>query len=113
MNFNRRIFFSLTADPHLSPQQNELKWGIVDKVRSLGYCAEIFTSPPRRKVRGMASRLGWGFEACERVMRRCCGHVLVGMPRWPVMIGDRNSFLATEFCHYEAAVSYTLKLPTL
>jgi hypothetical protein len=111
MAFNRRIFFSLTADPHLTPQQNELKWGIVNKITGLGYSPEIFTAPPERRIKGMASRLGWGFDACKKVMRRCCGHVLVGMPRWPVT--DSSTFLATEFCHYEGAVSHTLDLPTL
>lgn len=113
MTFDRRIFFSLTADPHLTPEQNELKWALVKKVTDLGYGAEIFTPPPERRIRGKASRLGWGFEACEKVIRRCCGHVVVGMPRWQIKDHDDESFLATEFCQYEAAVSHTLKLPTL
>jgi hypothetical protein len=112
-NFSRRIFFSLTADPHLTTEQNDLKWALVKKVTDLGYCAEIFTPPPERRIRGMASRLGWGFEACERVMRRCCGHVVIGMPRWQIQDEKNALFLATEFCQYEAAVSHTLKLPTL
>jgi hypothetical protein len=56
-NFSRRIFFSLTADPHLTTEQNDLKWALVKKVTDLGYCAEIFTPPPERRIRGMASRL--------------------------------------------------------
>jgi hypothetical protein len=113
MNFIRRIFFSLTADSHLTSDENELKWGIVKRITDLGYSAEIFTPPPERRIRGMASRLGWGFDSFERVMRQCCGHVLVGMPRWKISRETTQSFLPTEFCQYEGAVSYALKLPTL
>jgi Predicted nucleotide-binding protein containing TIR-like domain len=109
----RRVFFSLTADEHLTPEQNSLKWGIVDRVAALGYTPEIFTPPPERRVRGMASRLGWGFEAVERVMRRCNGHVIIGMPRWRLDEAGGTLFLPTEFCHYEGAVSYGLRLPTV
>ena len=113
MTLKRRIFFSLTADPHLTSEQNELKWGIVSKITNLGYSPEVFTAPPERRIKGMASRLGWGFDAFERVMRRCCGHAIIGMPRWQIATGTTPSYLPTEFCQYEGAVSYTLKLPTI
>jgi len=38
----RRIYVSMPADGWLSPAQNALKWGVVRRIESLGYTAEIF-----------------------------------------------------------------------
>ena len=42
MLITRRIYVSLPADPWLSPNLNELKWGIVEEIEKLGYTPEIF-----------------------------------------------------------------------
>lgn len=109
----RRVFFSMNADANLTQEQNTLKWGIVDRVIALGYIPEIFTPPPERRMRGLATRLGWSFDAVEKVMRRCSGHIIIGMPRWRISADAQETFLPTEFHHYEGAISYTLRLPTL
>lgn len=110
----RRVFVSLNADWHHSDEQNEFKWGVVDKVAELGYLPEIFTPPPGKQFRGLAVRRGWTFNDVEEVMQRCSGHLIVGMPRWQAK--DRSTHevvLPTEYHHYEGAISHRLRLPTL
>lgn len=110
----RRVFLSLNADAHHSPDQNAFKWGLVDKICELGYLPEIFTPPPGKRFRGLTARRGWTFRDAEEVMQRCSGHVLVGMPRWRAQDKyDSEVQLPTEYHHYEGALSHLLRLPTL
>ena len=110
----RRVFVSLNADWNHSAEQNAFKWGIVDKIAELGYLPEIFTPPPGKRFRGLAVRRGWTFDAVEEVMQRCSGHVILGMPRWESKgRSDEEVVLPTEYHHYEGAISYRLRLPTL
>jgi hypothetical protein len=39
----RRIYVSMPADVWLTPAQNDMKWGIVERIEQLGYAPEIFT----------------------------------------------------------------------
>jgi hypothetical protein len=39
----RRIYVSMPSDRWLAPNQNDLKWGIVEEIEQLGYTPEIFT----------------------------------------------------------------------
>jgi hypothetical protein len=41
MSISRRIYVSMPADQWLMPNQNDLKWGIVEEIESLGYKSEI------------------------------------------------------------------------
>ena len=45
LKITRRVYVSLPADPWLSPNMNDLKWGIVAEIEKLGYTPEIFTNP--------------------------------------------------------------------
>ena len=40
-------------------------------------------------------------------------YLIIGLPRWVFPTGQGTISLATEFCHYEGAVAYTLGLPML
>lgn len=107
----KRVFVSLPADQWLSKQQNKTKLAIVTAVERLGYTTEIFLDP--RGTRSLAASQAWSAIACEQVMRRCEGCVLLGFPRWR-MTGDPSQIhLPTEFNHYEGAVANTLGLPLL
>jgi len=113
----------MTADHHLPEKMGALEWGIVRRIEALGYWTEIF-GPPRHRP-GLASGLGWNFRTVDQVARRCIGGVVVGLPRWrafaPLIDEEKlkdefqvgRELLASEYCHYEAAVLRTLRIPLL
>ena len=112
VSITRRIYVSLPADPWLSKNINELKWGIVEEIEKLGYTPEIFTNPKGRP--GLASAKAWNPREADEIARRCVGAAVLGMPRWNFQ--DHNGepvLLPTEFNHYEGALARTLGLPTL
>lgn len=112
VQITRRIYVSLPADPWLPPNLNELKWGIVEEIRKLGYTPEIFSNP--RGMPGMASPKGWNPRDADEIARRCSGAAVIGMARWQFQDGQGNPvLLPTEFNHYEGALARTLGLPTL
>lgn len=107
----KRIFVSLPADQWLSKQENQTKWAVVAAVEALGYASEIFLDP-RGKTSVTASQ-AWSAAACDSIMRRCEGCVLLGFPRWRFAAAAGTAVLPTEFNHYEGAVAHTLGLPLL
>jgi hypothetical protein len=114
MPMKRRIFVSLPSDESLAdhPEQNAVKWGIVDEIVKLGYVPEIFRDS-RDEAVGEVSAAGWSAGNFDRIIRRCCGCVIIGLPRWHLFDGDKRVQLASEFTHYEGAVASSLKLPVL
>lgn len=112
MAITRRIYVSLPADPWLSANLNNLKWGLVDEIEKLGYTPEIFTNP--RGKPGLASAKAWNPSDADDIARRCAGAAIIGMPRWRFQDDQSNPvLLPTEFNHYEGALARTLGLPTL
>ena len=108
----RRIYVSLPADKWLPSRQNELKWGIVQKIKDIHYRPEIFTNP--KGDDGLASARSWHPRDADEIARRCVGAVVIGMARWRFRDGKGNPVaLATEFNHYEGGLVHTLGLPTL
>lgn len=107
----KRIFVSLPANEWLTEQENKTKWAIVAAVEDLGYTTEVFVDPRGRS--SLAASQAWSANACDQVMRRCDGCVLLGLPRWRINGDDGQILLPTEFNHYEGAVAHTLKLPLL
>lgn len=106
-----RIFVSLPADQWLTKQENKTKWAIVSAVEELGYTTEVFLDP--RGAHSLAASQAWNAVACEQIMRRCEGCVLLGFPRWRISSDSGQIHLPTEFNHYEGAVAHTLGLPLL
>ncbi len=111
MPFARRVFVSMPADQWLAQKQNGLKWGVVDEIEKLGYKAEIFFDP--RGKPGLAAAKAWSAREVDNVLRSCVAAAIIGMPRWKFPGSDGHFNLPTEFCHYEGAVAYTLRLPML
>jgi hypothetical protein len=109
----RRVYVSLPADRWLSPQLNELKWGIVEEIEKLGYTPEIFTNP--RGKPGLASARSWHPRDADDIARRCVAAAVIGMARWKFTDTQSGEpvLLPTEFNHYEGALARTLRLPTL
>jgi hypothetical protein len=112
MPITRRIYISLPADPWLSRNLNDLKWGIVEEIEKLGYTPEVFTNPKGKP--GLASAKAWNPRDADDIARRCVGAAVLGMPRWNFTDQEGNTaLLPTEFNHYEGALARTLGLPTL
>jgi hypothetical protein len=107
----RRIFVSMPADNWLTQQQNDLKWGIVERIERLGYLPEIFTDPSGRKSRSAGKT--WNANDADEVMKACYGAVIIGLPRWVFGARDGPVHLPTEYSQYEGAVARTLDLPLL
>jgi hypothetical protein len=111
MPVTRRIFVSMPSDKPEPNPQDDLKWGIVEKIKELGYAPEIFTNP--RGMPGLASNKVWSRQEADKVMRKCIGAAIIGLPRWVIPNAEGDLKLPTEFNHYEGAVAYTLGLPML
>jgi hypothetical protein len=111
MPFTKRVSVTMPFDQWLSASQNNLKWGIVDEIEALGYETEIFFDP--RGKPSLAAAKAWSGSEADRVIRRCVGTVLIGMPRWSFSTPEGAVNLPTEFCYYEGALAYTLRLPIL
>ena len=107
----KRVSVIMPFDQSLAANQNALKWGIVDEIEALGYHAEIFFDP--RGKPGLAAGKAWSASEADRVTRHCVGAVLIGMPRWTFATPEGDVHLPTEFCYYEGAIAYTLRLPML
>ena len=111
MPFTKRISVIMPFDQSLAPNQNELKWAIVDEIEAMGYQSEMFFDP--RGKPGLAAAKAWSAAEADRVTRHCIGAVLIGMPRWKFSTPQGAVLLPTEFCYYEGAIAYTLRLPML
>jgi hypothetical protein len=111
MSVARRIFVSMPTDRWLTPTQNRLKWGVVERVEQLGYTREVFVDPTGRQ--SLAADQPWSVEAFEEIAGHCRGAVLLGFPRWTISATDRVWYLPSEFCQYEGAVVRALGLPLL
>lgn len=112
MPVSRRIYFSMPHDGNITELQREFQWALAAKVESMGYIVEVFTRP--RGKPGLAAHHNWSRVGCDEVARRCCGAVFIGTPRWVLELkGGEELRFASEYCHYEAGVIETLKLPRL
>ena len=81
MPITRCIYVSLPADPHLAPNINQLKWGIVEEIEKLGYTPEIFTNPQGKP--GLASPKSWNPRDADEIARRCVGAAVLGCRAGP------------------------------
>ena len=107
----RRIFISSPADRLLDERRRGVKRAIMDEVAGLGYEVQAFGTLDGG--RGLAKRQAWNPDVVDGVIRRCVGAAVLGFPRW-ALSGDRGAVkLATEYCHYEAALARAYHLPVL
>jgi hypothetical protein len=112
MAVTRRVYMSMPADHGLAPNQNQLKWGIVEEIEQLGYTPEIFFDP--RGKPGLSAGKTWSRTEADRVARHCVGAAIIGLPRWTFLTTRGDDIkLPTEYCYYEGAVAHTLGLPML
>jgi hypothetical protein len=107
----RRVFVSMPADLWLTDAQNDLKWGVVERIESLGYMPEIFFDPTGRK--SLSAGQAWSAKAADEIVRHCTGAAIIGLPRWRFLANDGAVHLPTEYSHYEGALARTVGLPLL
>jgi hypothetical protein len=61
----------MPTDVWLSPEQNDLKWAVVERIEQLGYMPEIFADPTGRK--SLASSMAWSATNADEIIRHCQG----------------------------------------
>ncbi len=104
---NRRIFVSHTKDEVLNEKQLRFKNTVIEKIKAEGFIPEIFS------ISGNSRSLSWSFDNVEKVMKTCCGAVLIAFPRWEFTERDYIIKMPSEYTHYEGAIALKNKLPTL
>jgi hypothetical protein len=108
-NVKRRVFVSSTYDEHLDKWQNNVKWGIIQRVIDAGYEPHMFFPlVPERFATTAHREVPWSAEKVLGILRGACGALMIGYPRWK---GEPAH--ASEFTHYEAGVAYTIGIPVL
>ena len=104
---NRRIFVSHTKDSVLNEKQLRFKNAVIEKIKAKGFIPEIFS------ISGNSRSLSWSFDNVEKVMKTCCGAVIMAFPRWAFPDDGYKVKMPSEYSHYEGAISLKNKLPTL
>ena len=109
MTINRRVYVSMPADSWLEPNENDFKWGVVERIEALGYVPEIFFDPTGRD--SLAADKAWTANSAQEVAQHCQGAVIIGLPRWQFRDSERDVFLSTEYSQYEGALLHSLGIP--
>jgi hypothetical protein len=102
----RRIFISSPIKKRLTERQRRISEAIVARIRAEKLIDQVFD------VGGIPDRR-WTPENCLSVMRKCCGAVLIGFPRWSSFEEGKPIELTTEFLHYEGVLAQAMRLPIL
>lgn len=100
----RRIFISAPIKRRLTERQRLIGEAVVKRVRAENLIDQIFGE------HGISDRV-WTAEDCFEVMRKCCGAVLIGFPRWSSFENGKAVKLTTEFLHYEGVLARAMRLP--
>ena len=107
MAFKRRIFFTSPKDEFLEPPGRDIKHRILDRIRAEGY------EPQQFFREGLPKNVSWSFSNVRSVMQRCCGAVVLGLPRWSLQGAYGTVLMPTEFTHFEGAMAHAFQLPVL
>jgi Predicted nucleotide-binding protein containing TIR-like domain len=111
MSLNRRVFISAPRDVRLDLPRIRIKQAIVDEITTAGYQPQMFLT--QEGGEGLPAGVGWTIDEVDRVVRRCVGAVLIGLPFWKTTLEARDIWLPSDYCPYEGAVAHTLGLPIL
>jgi hypothetical protein len=106
----RRVFVSMPAAEWLSNKQNAIKEGIVRRIQALQLDTEAFFP---HVAHGLSGGKPWNEENFDKVISRCVGAVIIGLPRHTASFEKRKKKFASEYAHYEGAVANTHDLPML
>lgn len=101
-----RIYISVPKDAWLEPGQLDVKRGIFERVKSVGFEPHEFLSS------GDFSTFPWSYENLQSILGRCQGALILGFVRWDVRDAERNYKFITAYNHYEGALALAKDLPT-
>ena len=107
MAFKRRIFFTSPKDEFLEQRGRDIKHRILDRIRKEGYEPQLFFRE------GLPKNISWSFSSVRSVMQRCCGAVVLGLPRWSFQSGSGTVLMPSDFTHFEGAMAHAFQLPVL
>lgn len=101
-----RIYISVPRDGWLQPEQLDIKRGIIEKIRSVGF------QPHEFLISGDFSQMTWSYENLQYILGRCQGTVILGFVRWNVRDAQKTYQFNTAYNHYEGALALAKDLPT-
>ena len=79
MTVKRRVFMSLTYDMYLNERQNEVKWGIVQRVIDAGYEPHMFfPAVPPRFAATVHREVPWTADKVREAVGGAVGAVMIG-----------------------------------
>jgi hypothetical protein len=68
----------MPGDVWLTDAQNDLKWGVVERIESLGFTPEIFFDPTGRQ--SLSAGRAWSADVADEIVRHCMGAAVIGLP---------------------------------
>ena len=102
-----RIYISVPRDGWLQPEQLDIKSGVFDRIRSVGF------EPHEFLISGDLSQMTWSYENVQYILGRCQGAVILGLIRWDVRAEQNTYQFNSAYNHYEGALALAKNLPTL
>jgi len=105
VSYRPRIFIHAPYKPE--PHQAEVKKGVLDEIRKLGF------EPQEFHVSGIAAGDPWTGSRAIEVMHQCDAALILALMRW--MNADRDGSLPipSEYSHFEGALALACNLPTM
>lgn len=103
--YRPRIYIHAPYRPE--PHQAEVKKGILEKIRRLGF------EPQEFHVSGLPQGDSWTFTRAIEVMRQCDGALILALMRWMDSDGTTSIPVPSEYSHFEGALALACDLPTI
>lgn len=100
-----RIYIHAPYKPE--PERAEVKHGILEKIRGLGF------DPQEFHVSGIPKGDSWSFDRAIEVMRQCDGALILALMRWMSSDGATRIPIPSDYSHFEGALALSCKLPSL
>ena len=101
-----RIYLSVPNDGRLQPDQLDIKKGIIDRIKSVGF------EPHELRKLGGFSHFPWSHENVQYILGRCQGAAILGLIRWDVWDAQNTYRFNTAYNHYEGALARAKNIPT-
>lgn len=106
MSTPTRIYVSVPRDGWLEANQLDVKRGIFDRIRSVGF------EPHEFLLSGEFSKLTWSHDNVQYILGRCQGAVILNFVRWNVWDEQKKYKFNSAYNHYEGALALAMNLPT-
>jgi CheY-like chemotaxis protein len=105
--FTYRPRIYIHAPYKLEPERAEIKRGILEKIRDLGF------DPQEFHVSGIPKGDSWSFGRAIEIMRQCDGALILALMRWMDSTGTTRIPIPSEYSHFEGALALSCNLPSL